>query len=378
MQEKSVRKSNFELLRIISMLFIVSYHTILHGQALSNSHNFLLTLVFNFIILLSLVHVNSYILVTGYFQSKSRFKQSKVWALINSSLFYRIVIMLIVMILGEKLSQVEILQETFILNLSEYWFIKVYLFLYCLSPFINKLISNLDKKDFQKLLVVLFVILSFLPYITGNKAFSNDGFTLYHFIYLYLIGAYFRDYPIENSRIFKIYSKTCLKTLFIFIIISCVIANYVITQTSISILGNNEIVDEIANNLISNNLSYSNPFVMLQSISYFCFFSMLNIKSKFINGVSKLTLGVYLIHDNQLLKNRIGIYQLLGIGTSPIYSFSYLFYVIVIIIFIFVSGLIIEWVRQKIFKFIYNRNFAIKIREKYYSFINNFRVINIT
>ena len=128
------------------------------------------------------MHVNSYILVTGYFQSKSRFKQSKVWALINSSLFYRIVIMLIVMILGEKLSQVEILQETFILNLSEYWFIKVYLFLYCLSPFINKLISNLDKKDFQKLLVVLFVILSFLPYIfhmASHTSKKNHAYEAY-------------------------------------------------------------------------------------------------------------------------------------------------------------------------------------------------------
>ena len=378
MKEKTTRNSNFELLKIISMLFIVSYHTILHGQALNNSHNFLLTLVFDFIILLSLVHVNSIVLVTGYFQSNSTFKQSKVWSLINSSLFYRIAILLILIFLGKKISQVEILQETFILNLSEYWFVKIYLFLYCLSPFINKLISILDKENFKKLLVILFFILSFLPFITGNKAFSNDGFTLYHFIYLYLIGAYLRKYPIEKTSIFKRYSKTRLKILFILIVFLCVIANYAITETCLGLLGNNEIIDEIANNLISNNLSYSNPFVLLQSISYFCFFSLLNIKSNFVNNISKLTLGVYLIHDNQLLKDRLGLYQLLGIGTGPIYSFRYLFYVIIIVIFIFVVGLIIEWIRQKIFKFIYNRSFSKKIREKYYLFIKNFKTLNIT
>ena len=33
------RKSNYELLRIVSMFFIVTFHTICHGQALSLCEN---------------------------------------------------------------------------------------------------------------------------------------------------------------------------------------------------------------------------------------------------------------------------------------------------------------------------------------------------
>lgn len=34
MEEKSIRESNFELMRIISMLFIVIYHVIVHSSIL--------------------------------------------------------------------------------------------------------------------------------------------------------------------------------------------------------------------------------------------------------------------------------------------------------------------------------------------------------
>ena len=47
MQEKTTRKSNFELLRIVSMFFIVLYHTIIHGHVIENSTNQGLTMISN-------------------------------------------------------------------------------------------------------------------------------------------------------------------------------------------------------------------------------------------------------------------------------------------------------------------------------------------
>ena len=88
-----VRNSNHELMRILSMFFIVLWHVIIAGglATTSNPNTRMLYTLIQFIII---VHVNSYVLVSGYYQSKSTFKQSKLWKIINSAWFYRVVIMI--------------------------------------------------------------------------------------------------------------------------------------------------------------------------------------------------------------------------------------------------------------------------------------------
>lgn len=77
-----------------------------------------------------------------------------------------------------------------------------------------------------------------------------------------------------------------------------------------------------------------------------------------------------MFHDNQLIKNNFRIYQFLKIGIGPIYSVKYIFHIFVAIVCIFVFGIIIEFIRQQIFKFIYNLKISKKIRDKYYKFYN--------
>ena len=94
-----VRESNFELLRIISMFFIVVYHVLVHGQILEHATGSM-ELMTVFIEAFILVHVNSFILITGYFQCKSKMKLGKVLSLNNATWFYKVVIMLILIGFG--------------------------------------------------------------------------------------------------------------------------------------------------------------------------------------------------------------------------------------------------------------------------------------
>ena len=373
MEKLQERNSNFELLRIIAMLFIVLYHIIIHGQVLGNSVNAGLSIIIYLVMYMTLVHVNSFILLTGFFQSTGKFKQSKVWSLINSSLFYKFLIVIVFSALGIlSLSKIELLKEFFILNLSEYWYVKIYLFLYCLSPFINKLINHLTKKDYETLLLATTVIFSIIPYVTGNDGFENNGYTLYSFIYLYFIGGYMRRYPIEKSYLFKRCSKHLLQVILIIIFCSCILLNFSILKTAESLVGINSIFDEIASNLINMSILYSNPIIIVQSIVFVAFFSTLNIKSKVINGISKLTLGVYLIHDNNFVREQL--YTWLKINNGPIYSYKFLFYIFLMSILIFSVCALIEWLRQQLFKFIYNRKISEKIRKKYYNWLHSLRI----
>ena len=61
--KKGVRQSNFELMRIVSMLFIIIWHIIVHGGIINCTGT--LKLVIDFIYLFTVVHVNSFVLLTG-------------------------------------------------------------------------------------------------------------------------------------------------------------------------------------------------------------------------------------------------------------------------------------------------------------------------
>lgn len=364
------RNSNFELMRIISMLFIVLCHIIIHGHIIENCANQSLKFIFEAIEFFIVIHVNSYVLTTGYYQSKSEFKQSKLWSIITSSLFYRIVIVILLSSLGLfTVTKTNLMRELFILNIDHYWFLQIYFFLYIISPILNKLIKSVDKKGLQKIILVLFSVFSVLPFITGNKVFYNNGFSLINFIILYFIGAYLRKYPIKDCFLFKNCSKNLYRTILVILFFSFFLINFSLHNTLKILSSSGSVFYELFGQI--KCISYSNPIVILQSVVYILFFETLEIKSKFINNVSKTTLGVYMIHDNEHM--RMHLYRWLNISNRNIYSYKMLLYVFVCMLLIFIVCSVIEFIRQKIFKFIYNRKISVKIREGYYKYINSLK-----
>lgn len=72
------RDSNFELMRLISMFFIVMYHFIIPtGGNLINTTAGMTNVIIDLICLLIVVHVNSFVLITGYFQCEKKFSWKK-------------------------------------------------------------------------------------------------------------------------------------------------------------------------------------------------------------------------------------------------------------------------------------------------------------
>ncbi|MBQ6477603.1 MAG: acyltransferase family protein [Bacilli bacterium] len=368
--KKIERNSNHELMRIISMFLIVLGHSILFGNALKNSQNESVTMILMIWEFILLVHVNSFALLTGYYQSNSTFKQSALWKIINQTLFYKALILIILTALGLiSLGKVEILKELFPINMTQYWFIKVYFLLYCLSPFLNKFINVLNKKDFKRLLIVGFILFSIIPAITNYGAFSNNGYTLYNFIYLYFVGAYLRIYPLDKSYLFKRLSKNAYQLSLIVIFITSVALRFILYYFADRIAGTNSILDEIAITITHGMDHYSRPLLMIQSIAYFSWFTSITIKSKIINKISPLVLGVYIIHINMYLREFL--FKWVGVDRGPTYSYRLLIDVLLGTIIIFIACLVIEYIRQVIFKFIYKRKISKKIRDSYYNLLHN-------
>ena len=156
--------------------------------------------------------------------------------------------------------------------------------------------------------------------------------------------------------------------LIIFYCIFC-FSNFLVRRFSSELLYvNSEIIREISNNFYSEFFNYSNPLIICASICYFLIFSNLKISNKLLNKISSLTFGVYLIHDNVYVRNFL--YNKIGFN-KEIYRIKSLFYIFMISILIFIVCTIIEFLRQKLFKFIYNRKISCKFRKWYRSYIDS-------
>ena len=119
---------------------------------------------------------------------------------------------------------------------------------------------------------------------------------------------------------------------------------------------------------------YSNPFVIAQTISYFCLFETFKIKSKIINGISSLTIGIYLIHDNHFIRENI--YKWFKIDNGIIYSYKFILYAIGITVIIFIISAFIEFIRKTIFHYISKTKISITIRNKYYEWFNSLCILD--
>lgn len=361
------RNSNFELMRIISMLMIIFWHIMIHG-GVHIYDNGTLKIVLTFIQSFICIHVNSFILVTGYFHSESRFRLSKLIKLNNQVWFYKSTIFLVFLLIGFiSLDCISLIKALSPITHYDYWFMSLYMFLYLLSPVLNIVINNLSKKNYKMLLLLLFSMFSILPFITNQSIYKNSiGYSLLQFVILYFFGAYFRKYKIEESYHFKIFSHNSQKLILLIIYFSLAIILSLSVVASTEFMRYGPITKYIGEIIYNMRDCYNNPFIMIESICYFLFFSLLNIKSKCINKISANTLGVYLIHDNSYIRTKI--YSLLGFKCIS-YNTSIIIKMLLSTVIIFVICYLIECIRKIVFNFIYNRKISFKIRERFKEFI---------
>ena len=363
-----VRQSNFELMRIVSMIFIIISHILVHGRVLDNTTG-VLHLFFTFVMSFILVHVNSFVLLACYFNYNKDFSWKKFFKSFNQAWFYQIVIVLLALFTGlETFSKMDLMNYLSPFY-NAYWYVVCYLCLYLLSPFLNRLINNLNQKEHKRLIAVLLFIFSFIPFITNQTMISNSGLTLVNFIILYFIGAYLKKYPISENFHFKNYSKNKLQLILFFGFIGFALMHFSLYQLGVGASSyDNSFLIYIGNLLQNSFFTYSSPFVICMSICYFLWFSTLNIKSKAINFIASLVFGVYLIHDNRIIRNHL--YYFLDINNDTlITSYFIIVKILSAIAIIFVSCIIIEYIRQKLFSFVKNRKVYIKCRDKVLNYI---------
>ena len=284
------RKSNLELLRIISMILIVAHHFSKHSD-----FNFLLTeisinrLWIQFIQMGGKIGVNIFVLISGYFLIDiKKIKITKIlkfWCQIFS---YSLIIMIIFVLTGlETIELKEIRKHILPITFSNWWFASTYFVLYIFSPYLNKLLTSLDKMLYRRLIIIATICWCVIPTFLNCSFQSNN---LIWFMYLYSLSGYLRLYPDE----IKISSKNSIKIalLFVFATFFTVIICDIIGK-KIEFIGKNA------------TYLYGMQKLPIVIISIFLFNGFLKSELKFnkiINTLAKATFGVYLIHDDDYIR----------------------------------------------------------------------------
>lgn len=345
MKDKKCQYENLNLLKCICMFLIVLWHCIIHGNVLGNIENSYLNIIINVILFLIIVHVNCFIMITGFFQYKSKVKVKKIIEYYIQVVFYCLTIYLIdSLITNSKISMKLILYNISPFAIKKYWFMYCYLMLYIFSDYLNIIIQKISKSSFEKGLLLMFIVFSIFPFIFFERVVENNGFTTIHFIFLYFIGAYLSMYPLKKQI-----GKTNYMKKILLIFLGCFAINFVINYIT-DVYYYSEFKSTIAYNisskLIITKYSYARPLVILQSIAFFEIFNNLNVSFKF-SRFTQYLLGIYLISENELIRPHL--YKYLTPINLKINSFSFLIKLIIYSELIFTICFIIEFLRKKIF-----------------------------
>lgn len=356
MSEKKERQVNMESLRIVAMLMIIMLHLLDKGGILGDfalktpiSQN-----LFWIIEAMCMISVNLYVLISGYFLYESQFKVKKLVLLWLQVIAYSWIITAIVAILGGGLTLENGIYDLIPLILpvtgGHYWFATVYILLYVCSPFLNKALKAMDKKQHKIAIVVAVIIFSawntFLPMTIPLT--DHDGMDLGWFVVLYIIAAYIRKY--EKDIKFR-------KELGMFIYVVCFLLMFGLGKGLL-------MVDMVVGKLggfAQNFYPYNSLLNLIGSVAFFLMYVKTEFKGpKFMGKItlwlSAGTFGVYLLHEHRLLRYEWPkLLYLFGNNDSLV---SMVYKIIALLIVVFMTGAIVDSVRRLIV------NLVLKIGEK--------------
>lgn len=302
MQNK--RNSNIELLRMTAIFMVVVVHAIgwtgaryLVWKGCFWSYNLLEALC--------VCAVDIFVLISGYFLINSKFKARNVFrTAIGGVWIYSVVFTALNMALrSEAVSRSEYISMFLPFVTKKYWFVNSYVALYILSPFINKALHSLNRRQLTCITLTMVCMFSlrstFLPVRWSQD--ESAGLNIISFVTLYCIGAWMRLCYKPNGKSGKFLLVYLASALLI-----------TVTKRVVLDLGLSESLSE-------KFYMYSSIFVYAEAVSLFL--AVLNMKQiggrtgELINAAAKHSLGVYIIHCSLygvLFKSIFSLYPYLG------------------------------------------------------------------
>ena len=335
------RQSNFELLRIVSMLMIVAYHLYIHGVyrigvVSFDTHTwFLENTVNKFFSLLFIpggeIGVGIFFMLTGYFLCEK-----------DSVHFSRVVIRAVFYSLISILISVAIIMyrggaaptSDFIGNLLRYvffpvfegnwWFASAYLFLLMLVPFLNVFLRGENR------LIIVFICYLYV----ASVLIGAPHFDVIKAVFFYTMGALFKSRRLKHNS----------KQIFLFVFLFFVIWLFIVFLNVGLLLHHNKMMQKLLPFAISAFLVPAGVWLLFQ------IFSSMDIGyNEAVNKIASTTFGVYLLHDSKVVRHILWN-PILKIADWQIYQSFFPIIALFEVFALFMICSIVDFMYQRVFE----------------------------
>lgn len=342
----SKRQENFELLRIVAMLMIITMHYLGKGNVIvsyienDTPVNYFGWLIESFCI----VAVNCYVLLSGYFLVESEWRLGRIVSLLCQILFYSLLIPVVMLGTGavawEDLGVYDWICFFLPIEAEHYWFATAYLLMYLFAPLLAAGVKKTDRKTLRLIILALLFFLSVEKTIFP-VAFATDryGYEYGWFLFLFLIAAYIRLYGcpfLEKKR------NAVLVYLGMSLLIMAVSA------------GAGQIAKRTGSAAFTYYMdmpySYNYLFCLLGAVGFFYAFKNWKMKegraANLIRRLSPYTFGIYLLHEHSLIRYQwmkwLGVDNVRG-------RWMFLPHMIGCVLAVYLVGTLIDYVRAYLF-----------------------------
>lgn len=322
------RNYGVDLLKILSMMMVLGLHLNKYGGFLDADMSYWEKFAVNYYEHLCIVAVNVFVIISAWFLRERTASINKTLSLVSAIVFWTIVSLLVVHLLGQNVTVKWVVKSIPFFGRA-YDFLSGYLVMYMLSPVLNNMLNSSTRKQIALLAFGAFFVFSLMTPITSSAYLKiNGGYSCFWFICLYLMTAYLKEYhrKLNRSERFSLLS--------LYFIMGAIAVFF--TLHKLPILG---------------SLAYNNVMVTIAAFSIFLFFKDIKINNVYANRIIKflapMTLGVFLIHDHNLMEQYYLTLNLSSMFTGKMHLYIIGFPVILIIIYLICS--VLEYIRIKMF-----------------------------
>ena len=216
-------------------------------------------------------------------------------------------------------------------------------------PLLNRLILSMTKGQHLLWLVRLLAVYSVIPtFAWWSRDYLGKGNDLIWFIILYMMAAYIRLHGLKLSKAKSLTGYLCSTVVLL-------LSNLLIAALTFHFTGQ----------VTSASVFYlkNTPFVFVSAVCIFMFFKEIKINSKIlekvISSVAPFTFGVYLLHENPLLKEKLWTFvnasRFMGDAWNILLTILYVCGVLVVF---FIVGCSMDYIYKVLYRFIkpYEKN----------------------
>lgn len=280
-QGRKARQSNMELLRLVSMLFVLMLHANYLSLKMPRPADLaaspLPTFFGAFIEQLAIVAVNVFVLISGWFGIRPRWKGLA--SLLFQVEFFSLGVLLVFLSAGTPVSG-TVLRDT-LYPVANYWFVVAYVGLFILSPVLNLFAERATRRQLGLFLVAFFTWEFFYGFIRDIGRFGG-GYSTMSFVGLYLLARYVR---LHSPRWTRMGGGKLLALYLLTVLVGVACFLFMLAQGRVK----------------GYFFSYNSPFVILGSLCLVLLFSRFRLQSRFINWMAASSLSIYLLHIHPLV-----------------------------------------------------------------------------